>query len=50
MTEDRILKHMIKLPVVKRTRQYICGQWSYVYPPTKEKNHGKTTLLQKKSS
>ena len=35
MIEDKILKHMIKLPVVKRTKQYTCGQWSFVYPPFK---------------
>ena len=26
---------LIKLPVLKRTKQYTCGQWSFVYPPFK---------------
>ena len=26
---------LIKLPVLRRTKQYTCGQWSFVYPPFK---------------
>jgi transcription elongation factor Elf1 len=26
---------LIKLPVLKKTKQYTCGQWSFVYPPFK---------------
>ena len=30
---DRILQHMISLPVSKPRKQYTCGVWQDVYPP-----------------
>jgi hypothetical protein len=40
---DRILQHMISIPVSNnntniKIRQYTCGQWSYVYPPSAKEN------------
>jgi hypothetical protein len=30
---DRILQHMISIPVSKPRKQYTCGVWQDVYPP-----------------